>query len=79
MDSYRLSQNYILNINDLKLKNDRNIYLISNAKTIIPSLSQKTDTLYKKCTKNKKYRTITAIKFIIGHLKTDFRMQQNYH
>ena len=59
---------------------------IKGVKIIIPSPPKKTDTQYQKHTKRKKCRARAAIvlrlcsvtKPIIGHLKTDFRMQQNY-
>jgi IS5 family transposase len=51
---------------------------INGIKIIIPAPPQKTDTLYQKRAKRKKCRTRAAIEPIIGHLKTDFRMQQNY-
>ena len=51
---------------------------IDGVKIIIPSPPQNTDTPYQKRTKRKKCRTRAAIEPIIGHLKTDFRMQQNY-
>jgi len=51
---------------------------INGVKIIIPSPSKKTDTLYQKQNKRKKCRARAAIEPIIGHLKTDFRMQQNY-
>ena len=38
----------------------------------------KRDTAYQKRTKRKKFRRRAAIEPIIGHLKTDFRMGQNY-
>jgi IS5 family transposase len=51
---------------------------IEGDKIIIPAPPKKTDTAYQKQTKRKKCRTRAAIEPIIGHLKTDFRMQQNY-
>jgi len=51
---------------------------IKGVKIIIPSPPKKTDTPYQKQTKRKKCRARAAIEPIIGHLKTDFRMQQNY-
>jgi len=51
---------------------------IKGVKIIIPSPPKKTDTPYQKQTKRKNCRTRAAIEPIIGHLKTDFRMQQNY-
>ena len=51
---------------------------INGVKIIIPSKPKKTDSKYQKQTKRKKCRARAAIEPIIGHLKTDFRMQQNY-
>ena len=51
---------------------------INGVKIIIPAPPKKTDTQYQKQTKRKKCRARAAIEPIIGHLKTDFRMQQNY-
>lgn len=51
---------------------------IREVKIIIPSLPKKTDSAYQKQTKRKKCRTRAAIEPVIGHLKTDFRMAQNY-
>jgi IS5 family transposase len=51
---------------------------IRGIKIIIPSPPKKTDTPYRKQTKRKKCRARAAIEPIIGHLKTDYRMQQNY-
>ena len=51
---------------------------IKGVKIIIPSPPKKTDSQYKKQTKRKKCRARAAIEPIIGHLKADFRMQQNY-
>jgi IS5 family transposase len=51
---------------------------INGVKIIIPAPPKETDTLYQKQTKRKKCRARAAIEPIIGHLKTDFRMQQNY-
>jgi len=51
---------------------------INGVKIITPSPSKKTDTQYQKQNKRKKCRARAAIEPIIGHLKTDFRMQQNY-
>ena len=51
---------------------------IEGVKIIIPSPPKKTDTPYQKRSKQKKCRTRAAIEPINGHLKTDFRMQQNY-
>ena len=38
----------------------------------------KRDTEYQKRTKRKKFRRRAAIEPVIGHLKTDFRLNQNY-
>ena len=51
---------------------------IKGVKIIIPSPPKNTDTQYQKKTKRKKCRARAAIEPIIGHLKTDFRMQKNY-
>lgn len=51
---------------------------IKGVKISIPSTPKKTDTAYQKQIKRKKFRTRAAIEPIIGHLKTDFRMAQNY-
>src|SRR5690606_20948192 len=51
---------------------------IKGVKISIPSPPKKTDTTYQKQAKRKKFRTRAAIEPIIGHLKTDFRMEQNY-
>jgi len=51
---------------------------IKGVKIIIPSPPKKKDTCYQKQTKRKKCRARAAIEPIIGHLKTDYRMQQNY-
>jgi IS5 family transposase len=51
---------------------------IKGVKIIMPSKPQKTDTAYLKRQKRKKFRSRAGIEPIIGHLKTDFRMAQNY-
>jgi IS5 family transposase len=51
---------------------------IDGVKIIIPAPPKKTDTPYQRQAKRKKCRARAAIEPIIGHLKTDFRMQQNY-
>ena len=38
----------------------------------------KRDSRYQKCKKRKKFRRRAAIEPVIGHLKSDFRMEQNY-
>lgn len=51
---------------------------IKGVKISIPSTPKKSDTAYQKQTKRKKFRTRAAIEPIIGHLKADFRLAQNY-
>ena len=51
---------------------------IKGVKISIPNTPKKTDTAYQKQLKRKKFRTRAAIEPIIGHLKTDFRLAQNY-
>ena len=51
---------------------------IKGVKIIIPSTPKTKDTQYQKHSKRKKCRARAAIEPIIGHLKTDFRMAQNY-
>lgn len=51
---------------------------IRGVKISIPGKPRKSDTAYQKHTKRKKFRTRAAIEPIIGHLKTDFRLAQNY-
>jgi IS5 family transposase len=51
---------------------------INGVKIIIPSPPKKTQTQYQQQTKRLKCRTRAAIEPIIGHLKTDFRLAQNY-
>lgn len=51
---------------------------IKGVKIATPSPPKKSDTAYQKRVKRKKFRTRAAIEPIIGHLKTDFRMAQNY-
>jgi IS5 family transposase len=51
---------------------------ICGVKIITPSPPKRTDNLYQKQSKRKKCRARAAIEPIIGHLKSDFRMQQNY-
>lgn len=52
---------------------------INGVKISIPKPPLKRDTPYQKRAKRKKFRTRAAIEPIIGHLKKDFRMQQNYY
>lgn len=51
---------------------------IKGVKISIPGIPRKSDTAYQKQIKRKKFRTRAAIEPIIGHLKTDFRLAQNY-
>jgi IS5 family transposase len=51
---------------------------VQGVKILIPSLPKKSDTAYQKRTKQKKHRRRAAIEPIQGHLKSDFRMVQNY-
>lgn len=52
--------------------------VIKGVKISTPKPAQKSDTDYQRRKKRKKFRTRAAIEPIIGHLKTDFRMAQNY-
>mgnify|MGYP001796942806 CR=1 FL=1 len=47
-------------------------------KVSIPKKALKRDTAYQKKKKRKKFRRRAAIEPVIGHLKTDYRMGQNY-
>ncbi len=51
---------------------------IQGVKILIPSPAKKSDTAYQKQTKRRKHRARAAIEPIQGHLKSDFRMAQNY-
>ena len=51
---------------------------IKGVKISTPKPVKKTDTQYQKRKARKKFRRRAAIEPVIGHLKTDFRMQQNY-
>lgn len=51
---------------------------ISGVKIITPGKPKANDSEYYKRQKRKKFRARAAIEPIIGHLKTDFRMAQNY-
>jgi IS5 family transposase len=51
---------------------------IKGVKIIIPGKPKASDTKYQKEKKRKKCKARAAIEPIIGHLKTDFRMGQNY-
>jgi IS5 family transposase len=51
---------------------------IKGVKILIPDEAKKTDSAYRKQQKRKRFRSRAGIEPIIGHLKTDFRMAQNY-
>jgi len=51
---------------------------IKGVKISIPDKAKKTDTNYTKQKKRKRFRSRAGIEGIIGHLKSDFRMAQNY-
>lgn len=51
---------------------------IKGVKISIPATAVKSDTAYQKQLKRKKIRIRAAIKAIIGHLKTDFSLAQDY-
>jgi len=51
---------------------------IRGVKIITPGKPKGGDTVYDKQKKRKKFRARAGIEPIIGHLKTDFRMAQNY-
>jgi IS5 family transposase len=51
---------------------------INGVKIIIPTKPKNSDTAYQKQQKRNKFRARAGIEPIIGHLKTDFRMAQNY-
>jgi IS5 family transposase len=52
--------------------------VINGVKILITDKARKTDTAYPKRCKRKKFRSRAGIEPIIGHLKTDYRMAQNY-
>ncbi|VAW13738.1 Transposase, IS4 family, partial [hydrothermal vent metagenome] len=57
----------------------KGIKQINNTKISTPDYRPlKRDTLYQKRSKRKKFRRRAAIELVIGHLKTDFRLNQNY-
>ena len=71
--------------NEIKLPNElvydrggKGKHEIKGVKIIIPSSPQKMYTMYQKQKKRKKCRAMAAIEPIISHLKTDYKMQQNY-
>jgi IS5 family transposase len=51
---------------------------IHGVRIITPSKARKDDTPYQRQQQRKKCRARAAIESIIGHLKTDFRLAQNY-
>ena len=51
---------------------------IKGVKVIIPDTPKRTDTKYMKQEKRKRFRSRAGIEAIIGHLKSDFGMAQNY-
>lgn len=51
---------------------------INGVKILTPGKPKKSDTNYQKQKKRKKFRSRAGIEPIIEHLKTDFRMEQNY-
>jgi IS5 family transposase len=56
----------------------RGIPEINGTKILTPKPPKKTDTQYQKRITKKKFRRRAAIEPVIGHLKSDFRMAQNY-
>jgi IS5 family transposase len=51
---------------------------IQGVKIMTPGKAKVSNTVYEKQTKRKKFRARAGIEPIIGHLKTDYRMGQNY-
>jgi IS5 family transposase len=51
---------------------------INGVRIITPNKPKLSDTAYQKRQKRQKFRARAAIEPIIGHLKKDFRMEQNY-
>jgi IS5 family transposase len=51
---------------------------IKGVKILIPGIPKETDTNYMKQEKRKRFRSRAGIEAVIGHLKSDFRMAQNY-
>ncbi len=51
---------------------------IKGVRILTPGKAKKTDTAYQRQLKRKKFRSRAGIEPIIGHLKTDHRMAQNY-
>ena len=51
---------------------------VKGVKILTPDKAKKNDTAYQKRCKRKKFRSRAGIEPIIGHLKTDYRLAQNY-
>jgi len=51
---------------------------VKGVKILTPDKTGKADTAYQKRCKRKKFRSRAGIEPIIGHLKTDYRLAQNY-
>jgi len=51
---------------------------VKGVKILIPGKPKKTDSGYMKQERRKRFRSRAGIEAVIGHLKTDFRMAQNY-
>jgi IS5 family transposase len=51
---------------------------IKGVKILIPNTPKKADTKYIRQEKRKRFRSRAGIEAVIGHLKSDFRMAQNY-
>jgi IS5 family transposase len=71
-NNFRLPQELIYD------RGGRGISEIKGVSILTPKKPLKTDTEYTKRIKRKKFRRRAAIEPIIGHLKSQFRMQQNY-
>ena len=51
---------------------------IKGVKILTPEKPKKADTVYMRQQKRKRFRSRAGIEAVIGHLKSDFRMSQNY-
>jgi IS5 family transposase len=51
---------------------------VRGVKILTPDKAKKTDSAYQKRCRRKKFRSRAGIEPIIGHLKTDYRLTQNY-
>jgi IS5 family transposase len=51
---------------------------IKGVRILIPNKPKKTDTSYARQKQRKRFRSRAGIEAVIGHLKSDFRMSQNY-